>query len=265
MQTPSPIRSLHTILSSLTADQFLTITAAVIQALSGTSRHTNNLSRYNFTKWSMLEDQPKVNMNRVSFLERRTSKSARKKVIPLTGQEHVYMLAPGRYGIVLFLLGGTPSCGDRWYAILKESKLNTLLAILLVDVAPVDSVDFPRRTHYFCKQGPEMDEALNSATELDVRELFKQPQFGELQHSFEAHSAFPTPTSSHPEDKRVGKTRTTRSSPLPGFTTPVAPAGKSHNDRSGYNIDSLSSDSATLSSILPSPISAPTAPVTRMD
>ena len=130
---------------------------------------------------------------------------------------------------------------------MKESKLNTgtLLAILLVDVAPVDSVDFPRRTHYFCKQGPEMDEALNSATELDVRELFKQPQFGELQHSFEAHSAFPTPTSSHPEDKRVGKTRTTRSSPLPGFTTPVAPAGKSHNDRSGYNIDSLSSDSDT--------------------
>jgi hypothetical protein len=115
----------------------------------------------------MLANQPKVDMIRASFLERRASKSTRKKVIPLTGQGHVYMLAPGRYGVVLFLLGGTNSCGGRrWYAILKESKINTLLAILLVDVAPVDSVDFPRRTHYFCKQGPEMDEALNSASEL---------------------------------------------------------------------------------------------------
>jgi hypothetical protein len=189
-ETTSELSSLCKLIKRCTPSTLAQATEKVIQQLAdngGTDNHTQTLARYNCTDFLFREGEAKSKFLRVSMLGRNVDKpgSNHRSDIPLLGQGHVLELAANRYSVVIYCVGGTRCCGNRWYAISIDAQSMRLRATPLCDLG---SDAFPRRSLYFCIQGKELSAFIKAITDSEVREVLDQPQlFGGLIDTVEAH------------------------------------------------------------------------------
>jgi hypothetical protein len=153
-----------------------------------------------------MEAQQKTKMYRTSMLARKVSKA--NKAIPHIGEGHVLEIAPNTPSVVPCCVGGTKGCGERWYAISSDIQSGLLRATSVVDVAPLSSDEFPRRTQMFTRPGPAMRALVAATTESEVRKVLDDPQFGALKDRIAASltvKPLASPVTKKPRSSRVRK------------------------------------------------------------